>query len=89
MIIGCVNTSAPPPVISPEHPPHPRPSLAKDNLSVLSGGSRISGRGGSNNYIHKRGVGTGGGVPPPVTARGGSGAKPQPLFNFSMKISIL
>ena len=31
-------------------------------------------KGGSNNYIHKRGVGTGGGVPPPVTARGSGGA---------------
>ena len=34
MIIGFVNTSAPPPVISPEHP-HPRPPLAKGNLAVL------------------------------------------------------
>ena len=34
MIIGCVNKSAPPPVISPEHP-YPRPPLAKHNLSVL------------------------------------------------------
>ena len=34
MIIGCVNKSAPPPVISSEHS-YPRPPLAKDNLSVL------------------------------------------------------
>ena len=33
-IIGCVNKSAPPPVISSEHP-YPRPPLAKNNLSVL------------------------------------------------------
>ena len=34
MIIGCVNKSAPPPVILSEHP-YPRPPLAKDNLSAL------------------------------------------------------
>ena len=34
MIIGCVNKSAPPPVISLERP-YPRPSLAQDNLPVL------------------------------------------------------
>ena len=34
MIIGSVNKSAPPPVISSEHS-YPRPPLAKDNLSVL------------------------------------------------------
>ena len=43
------------------------------------------------------GGGTGGGVPTPVTARGsggaligppvGAGAKPQPLFNFSVYIT--
>ena len=34
------------------------------------GGSRILGKGGSAKYIHNLGEGTGGGVPPPVTARG-------------------
>ena len=51
------------------------------------------GKGGSDKYIHNWGEGTGGGVPPPVTAGGsggaliappvGSGAKPQPLFAFA------
>ena len=35
MIIGCVNKSAPPLVISPENP-DPRPPLTKNNLSVLN-----------------------------------------------------
>ena len=38
-----------------------------------SGGSRISGRGGSNNYFIS-GAGYWRGVPPPVTARGSGGA---------------
>ena len=69
--------------------------------TIISGGSRISGRGGLI-IIFTSGVGTGGGVPPPVTARGSGGALSSPsggwgeapaafslLRSFSMKISIL
>ena len=51
--------------------------------SVNKGGSRVLGKGGSDKYIHNW-EGTGGGVPPPVTARGPGGAlMPQPLFAFA------
>ena len=68
-----------------------------DDYVLHSGGSRISGRGGLITIFTSGGVGTGGGVPPPVTARGsggalqappvGSGAKPQPLFNFCVHLA--
>ena len=45
-------------------------------LGPSRGGSRNSGRGGSKIKFMK-GVGAGGGVPPPVT---GPGAQPEPLF---------
>ena len=41
---------------------------------VGRGGYRIWGKGGSDKYIHNWGEGTGGGVPPPVTARGFGGS---------------
>ena len=51
---------------------------------------------GADKYIHNWREGTGGGVPPPVTARGsggalialpvGSGTKPQPLFSFQLRL---
>ena len=49
-------------------------------------------RGGSDKYIHNWGEGTGGGVPPPVTARGfwgsaDSSPEPQPLFCFCVYLA--
>ena len=44
------------------------------------------GKGGSEKHIHNWGAGMGGGVPPPVTARG-SGASPQPLFCFCVYLA--
>ena len=61
-------------------------------ISYDRGGSRILGKGGLINIFT-----TGGGMPPPVTARGsggaliappvGSGAKPQPLFCFCVYLA--
>ena len=51
-------------------------ATALTDKAVTSGGSRNSGRGGSKIKFMK-GVGVGGGVPPPVA---GPGAQPQPLF---------
>ena len=61
-------------------------------MSQFRGGSRNSGRGGGGGSKIKfmKGVGLGGGVPPPVA---GPGAQPQPLFKvshlFGMKIKAL
>ena len=66
----------------------------RNKFSNTSGQGRIQdlGRGGGLITIVTIGMGTGGGVSPPVTAKG-SGAKPQPLILllrlFSMKIFII
>ena len=44
--------------------------IPSNYMHICRGGSRILGKGGSDKYIHNWGEGTGGGVPPPVTARG-------------------
>ena len=72
------------------HSKHRRLPFFSHQAGADPGYRERGGGGGSDKYIHNWGEGMGGGVPPPVTARGSGGAliaSPQPLFCFCVYLA--